>query len=174
MSNKRLYHYKECGLDYIYLANGFTFRRSPRGTEAVHIQDIEGLHKFIGLRIVNEKKALTGPEVRFLRHELGLSQQHLGVVLGVDAQTVARWEKGDSDRVSPAADRLIRLLYRQKIEGNPDICESLQRIAELDEIVGDHIERLLLEDDPEEGWRDAYFRPSSFFRSSNDDPPDFS
>ncbi len=146
------HHYTECGLDDVYLVNGFTVVESSRGN-ATQIEDIEGLHRTIGFILVNEKKALNGKEVRFLRHELGLTQHALGAILGVDAQSVARWEKGDTDRVSPTADRLLRLIYLEKMEGNRAICEPLQRIAELDEMLGAQSEQLLFEDDPEDGWR---------------------
>ncbi len=146
------HHYTESGLDDVYLANGFTIIENPRGP-AIQIEDLEGLHRTIGLFLVNERKALNGKEVRFLRHELALTQHALGAILGVDSQTLARWEKGDTDRVTPTADRLLRLIYLEKIVGNPAICEPLQRIAELDEILGKRAEQLLFEDDPEDGWR---------------------
>jgi putative transcriptional regulator len=146
------YHqYTECGLDDVYLVNGFTVVESPRGS-AIQIENVEGLHRIIGLILVNEKKALSGKEVRFLRHELSLTQQSLGAILGVDAQTIARWEKGETDRVTPAADRLLRLIYLEKVEGNPAICEPLQRISELDESLGEQGD-LLFVDDPDAGWR---------------------
>jgi DNA-binding transcriptional regulator YiaG len=146
------FHYTECGLDDVYLVNGVRRIPTSRG-EAVQIDDIPGLHKAIGLHITSTKKELSGKEIRFLRLELNQTQSSLSVILGIDSQSLARWERGESERVPPAADRLIRLIYREQIEGNPAICKPLQRIAELNEIIGDMAADIEFEDDPEEGWR---------------------
>ncbi len=90
----RKYRYIECGLDNVYLLNGFTIRSTPYG-RAVAIDNIDGLHRTIARFLVREKKELTGKEIRFLRHELKYSQNRLAALLGVTEQTVARWEKGE-------------------------------------------------------------------------------
>ena len=146
------HHYTECGLNNIQLLNGFRWIDGPRG-RALQIDDLEGLHKQIGLTLVHERKALNGKEMRFLRHELELTQQALGTILGVDAQTIARWEKGETERVTPAADRLLRLLFLEKVDGNPAISEALTRIAALDEAPSPAGRPLAFWVDPEDGWR---------------------
>ncbi|HEX4839910.1 MAG TPA: helix-turn-helix domain-containing protein [Rhabdochlamydiaceae bacterium] len=90
------YHYTECGLNNIYLLNGYKFIQTSRG-KAVSIKDIDGLHKAIGLFLATAKKDLSGDEIRFLRHELLLSQLTLARLLGVSEQAVHRWEKGKVD-----------------------------------------------------------------------------
>jgi putative transcriptional regulator len=125
------YHYKESGLDNIYLVNGYEWVKTPRG-KALKIEDVDGLHRAIGLALINEKKSLTGREFRFLRHELNLTQQAVGMMVGVDVQTVGRWER-DECEVHGSAERLIKLLYAEKISENPKISELLGRLAELDE-----------------------------------------
>ncbi len=89
-------HYTDCGLDNIYLSNGFEVEDID-GEEYVTVQNIDGLHQAIGLHIVLEKKAPNGQELRFLRTEMGLSQLDLASKLGVSDQSVARWEKGQTD-----------------------------------------------------------------------------
>ena len=103
-----LHHYRECGLDNIFLLNGFTVRETRHG-RAVSIEDIDGLHRAIGTHLAKEKRMLTGAELRFLRVELGLSQKLLGMLLGKTAQTVARWEKGQS-RIDGTADRMAAVV----------------------------------------------------------------
>ena len=49
------YHYKESGLDNVYLENGFTIHKTPYG-EGVSIQDTAGLHKAIGVWLVEAPK----------------------------------------------------------------------------------------------------------------------
>jgi putative transcriptional regulator len=126
-----MYHYRECGLDDVWLANGYRVEQTPYG-EAVAIEDAQGLHRAIARMIVEKPGKLTGKEFRFLRTELGMSQKKLGEFLGADAQAIARWERGVSDVPGPS-DRLIRVLYRECVEGNAMIRQLVERINSLDE-----------------------------------------
>jgi DNA-binding transcriptional regulator YiaG len=51
---------------------------------------------------------VTGSELRRLRRRLKLSQARFADLMGVTANTVARWER-DEMRMRPAIDRLVRL-----------------------------------------------------------------
>lgn len=124
------YRYRECGLDNVYLLNGFRYTETPHG-KAVHIDRIDSLHRAIGAYLAFEKKALTGKEIRFLRHELGLSQTGLGAALGKSAQSIARWEK-DRCGIDGAAERLLRLIYIEHAGGNEGVREILERLSGLD------------------------------------------
>ena len=53
-----LHHYRECGLDNVFLLNGFTVRETRHG-RAVSIEDIDGLHRTIGTHLAREKRTLT-------------------------------------------------------------------------------------------------------------------
>jgi putative transcriptional regulator len=130
MSRKRL-HYTMCGLDNVFLVNGFKLRSSPYGA-GFSVENIDGLHAAIGKRLIQERKTLSGKEVRFLRHEMDLSQNRLATLLGVDEQTVARWEKGQVN-ISGPADKMIRLLYSEFVGDKADVSRLLDHLAELDE-----------------------------------------
>src|SRR3546814_6244956 len=67
-----MYHYTESGLRNVWLANGYKIR-NVGGEEAVAIHDVDELHRTIG-RNLARKSRLTGAELRFLRKEMGLSQ----------------------------------------------------------------------------------------------------
>lgn len=109
------YRYTECGLDGIYLRSGYTVHKTPYG-EGVSVRNTEDLHKAIGLYLVEHRKALSGKEVRFLRNALDLTQSELAQLLGCDSQTVARWEKEQTE-MPPATDRLLRLLFLEDVAG---------------------------------------------------------
>lgn len=129
------YHYTESGLDNIYLKNGYRINKL-RGEEGTAIENIDGLHRAIGLALVNMPSQLQGSEFRFLRTELELSQAGLGKLFGVDKQTVARWEKGETD--SAQADRLMRLIYAESILGAGSLRKIIQRLADLDDVDHEH------------------------------------
>lgn len=103
------FHYTACGLDDVYLLNGFTIHKTEYGT-GVSIKELDELHRAIGLHLVMHRKALSPKEFRFLRKQLDLTQGELADRLGVDGQTVARYEKGDTGISSPS-DRLLRVIY---------------------------------------------------------------
>ena len=144
---KERHHYRECGLNYIYLANGFSYKETRHG-RTVSIQNMDGLHRAIGTNLIKEKRELTGAEFRFLRNELGVSQQMLGMLLGKTAQTVARWEKAQS-RIDGTADRLVRLLYAEQDGGNENIKNVLRELAVLDELA----EETVCFESSREGWQ---------------------
>ena len=104
--------------------------------------------------LVHERKHLDGKEFRFLRHELNMTQQNLAALLGVDVQSIARWEKQKTEFVPGPAQRVIRLLYSEKVDGNQEICVPLERLAALDEMIADEPE-IDFQQDNDEGWQPA-------------------
>ena len=131
MTNEN-YHYVECGLDYIYLANGFERFDSRRGP-SIAIRDVDALHQEIGRYICTQKRDLSGQEIRFLRRELLMSQTSLAHMLGVKEQTVHRWEAG-KNAMPKAAESILRVLYMEQIKASGDGLRSiLNRIADLED-----------------------------------------
>lgn len=118
-------HYTGCGLRNIYLKSGYRKRKTPYG-DGVSVDDVEGLHRAIALRLVADKPRLSGGELRFLRKELELTQAQLAALLGNDAQSVALWEK--TGRIPKWADLMIRALYREVVEGKAGIVELAERL----------------------------------------------
>lgn len=100
-------HYTACGLDDVYLLNGFTVEHTAYG-DGYAINDIENLHRAIGKHIILQKSMISAKEFKFLRKEMEHTQEELARLLGVSAQQVARYEK---DSVTEMADRLIRVMY---------------------------------------------------------------
>ena len=126
------YHYVECGLDYVYLANGFKRFESPRGPN-VAIRDVDALHQVIGRHICDQMKDLSGKECRFLRREMLMSQASLAQMLGVKEQTVHRWEAGKTT-MPKAAESILRFLYMEQIKASSDgLRSTLKRIADLED-----------------------------------------
>jgi putative transcriptional regulator len=117
-----MYHYRECGLPNVYLLNGYREVETAYG-RGVSIEGVEELHMAIANTLVEEKPSLTGPEVRFIRKLLDLTQSQLAELLGVEDQSVRRWEK--LDHVPKQADHGIRLVFRDLTH------RSMKPLAEL-------------------------------------------
>ncbi len=140
------YHYTECGLDNVYLVNGFDFVESPSGHQVI-IKDIDGLHHASGRILLHHKKDLDGDEIRFLRHEMRMSQAVLARLLDVSEQAINRWERRKSKTPKPA-EALIRFLYAEHIDDTHGVGSMLRNIANLEENVDD---KLLLRE-ANDGW----------------------
>ena len=124
-----MYHYVESGLPNVWLSNGFVVKETAYG-EAVAITDVKGLHDVIGKALAEKPAALTGSEFRFLRKELGLSQESLAEIVGVTGQAVAIWEK--TDKVPTVNDRYLRGLYLEAKTGEADLMAAINSINKLD------------------------------------------
>ena len=139
-----MYHYTETGLQNVWLANGYNVRKTSYG-KSVSIEDAQGLHRAIG-RALAHKSYLTGAEFRFLRKELDLSQHRVADLLGTSEQTVALWEK--RGKIPKTADRIFRAIYLEAVDGNVNIKELIECIADLDR----KVEEKMIFQDTEEGW----------------------
>lgn len=127
------YHYKESGLDNIYLENGYAIHKTAYG-DGISIHDTEGLHCAIGHSLVAMPKRLIGAELRFLRLEMSMTQRRLADVLNSDEQAVRRWEKNRGKPIPGVADRLVRIIYAEYVGGDGKIRDLIDRLTELDEI----------------------------------------
>lgn len=127
------YHYVDSGLDNVWLENGYAIHQTPYG-EGVAIQDSEGLHRAIGAWLIALPKPLNGAELRFIRLELGLTQRDLAAILGATEQSVRRWEKARNRAIHGSADRLLRVLYHDDLDGDGSVRAIVDRLANLDQV----------------------------------------
>jgi DNA-binding transcriptional regulator YiaG len=145
------YHYTECGLDNVWLVgDGVEFVNLPGGRQEVRISDVEGLHREICRLLIQEKKNLTGKELRFLRQEMLLSQSNLAKLLEVAEQTIHRWESGKSD-IPRSADAIVRMIYCQQFDSKSkvNVRECLEKLADLD----DAADSELIAKTSKKGWQ---------------------
>jgi len=138
------YHYKESGLENVYLMNGYTIEEVD-GEEYVSIDSVDELWKAIGLNLVTNKKLLSAKEVRFLRSQMDKTQAEVASVLRVDDQTVARWEKGKVT-LSGTADVAFRMLFLMSKVAQPEgteilvsWLETIKKLIEKDAPVNDAV-----------------------------------
>jgi DNA-binding transcriptional regulator YiaG len=127
---QNLYRYKDCGLDYIYLTNGYEVINDPEFGRAVSIHNLDGLNKAIAKGVIDHVPTFRGQEVRFFRSLLKLSQTEMGILLGCNLRTVQRWEEEKrNDAIPSTADRFLRLFYAAYADGKEaahQVCEYLK------------------------------------------------
>lgn len=134
------------GLRNVWLANGYEQRDTPYGP-SVSYHDLEGLTAAICRAFVAKRGRLAGPEFRYLRLHLQLSQASLGKLLDVTEQTVAGWEK--KGRIPLLADKHLRLLWIERHNGNEPIVRAMQRLNEVERIVQ---QKLVVRESRTKGW----------------------
>ena len=121
--------YRGAGLDGIHLCNGFT-REEVDGEWFTHIEDLQGLHNAIALDLVAREAPLAPKEIRFIRNTMDRTQADVAQAMSVDAQTVARWEKGEHEMPGPA-DKMLRIMFIASIIGPERLLEYIKEVEEL-------------------------------------------
>ena len=130
---KSWFHYTACGLDNVWLANGFTVRATKYG-EGVAIEDVDGLHRLSATSLVEKKGLLAGKEFRFLRVHLGLTQQGLAKLMGgVSENAVSLWERKDT--VPAINDHWLRMLVIAKLKGNTKVADAIERLQTVERLI---------------------------------------
>lgn len=102
------YHYTECGLDNVYLYN-IPVVKDVEGEEVVCIPKVNKLHKIIAEGIVYKKGLLDAKEIKFLRTQLGFTQEDFAKILGKKGLSLGRWERGET-KLDVTTDILIRMV----------------------------------------------------------------
>lgn len=103
------YQYTMCGLDYVYLQNGFRIRETAYGN-GVSIERADSLDRTIAAIVITSHVRLRGQEVRFLRAQMQMSQTELANELGLKRITIARWEGAPNTPIQGTADRALRVI----------------------------------------------------------------
>jgi DNA-binding transcriptional regulator YiaG len=128
-----MYHYTDGGLRNVWLANGYEIKQTPYG-EGVSFHNLDGLTTSICIALTKKAGVLTGIEFRYIRSAgMLLSQPALGKLMGIDGQSVARWEK--TGKVPKWADKLVRLLYLAQAQGNEPISAAVDRVKTVERLI---------------------------------------
>ncbi|TAJ73708.1 MAG: helix-turn-helix domain-containing protein [Phenylobacterium sp.] len=108
------YRYTACGLDNVYLV-GLPVVEDRAGDETITIPCVNQLHALLRSEVANKSTGLDPKEIRFLRTELGMTQAQLAKLVHKDAQTVGRWERGDT-AVDGASETLLRAMTLEALD----------------------------------------------------------
>jgi DNA-binding XRE family transcriptional regulator len=107
------YHYTESGLENVYI-NGLKPVLDDDGDEVITVPYIAALHAEIARGVVTKDGCITGPELRFLRTEMGMTQSELGKLVNNEGQTIGHWERGEFP-VDATAETIIRRLAGERL-----------------------------------------------------------
>ena len=147
-----LYNYTECGLDNVWLKNGFKHETFGEYGIAVAVHDEKNLWQVIGRSIAHQDSRMDGQELRFLRTLLDWTQTDLGRRLGYnDGQIVAKWEKARHEAVPVFADVFVRIAYRERIGEQAMLTRVSTRLLEIMNDVAGRSRRVL-EENPMGQW----------------------
>ena len=105
---------------------------------------MDRLHEALARAIALKPAPLTGPEMRFLRKQLGYGAAKWAALMHVAPETLSRWENGAS-AIGPQSDALARLLHVR-------IREEWTGVF-VEDMVADQVERL---DFAESAAQDVY------------------
>lgn len=146
-------HYTASGLDDVYLMNGFTIEETAYG-RGTAIEGVDALHAALAQHLVIHRKRLSAKEFRFLRRQMDMTQAELAGRLGLDAQTVARYEKGETAISGPAdlALRFVYILWALPPDQRAGVAEALKSLLDTDERVEASPVRFVATGD---GWHEA-------------------
>lgn len=145
--------YDDCGLRNIWLKNGYRYEAIKGHGKCLEITDINGLHRTIAHHLVNYRQRLSGAEIRFLRVEMGMSQNRLADCLGVDEQTISLWERSKR-RPTVAAERMLRLLYLEHADGKTKVAKMIAQWNDTDRQELEEEAKQIFQE-TEDGWRMA-------------------
>ncbi|MCB2186441.1 MAG: helix-turn-helix domain-containing protein [Deltaproteobacteria bacterium] len=103
------HHYIESGLPNVWL-KGVETHSCVCGEEMVGIPRLAQLNSRIGRDLLTKPFLLNGPEIRFLRKNMGVLAKELAELMAVAPETISRWEN-DKQAIEASNDRLLRLIY---------------------------------------------------------------
>jgi putative zinc finger/helix-turn-helix YgiT family protein len=108
-SREQPFHFEGSGLSGVYLV-GIKYYTCECGRVLADIPAIKPLMQLIARDLLHKQGSLTGEEIRFLRKRLGKKQTDFARAIGVEPETLNRYENGKLV-VSEPSDKLIRLIY---------------------------------------------------------------
>lgn len=125
---KKPYKFTECGLNNIILLDIESFNCVHCHEEEILIPFPEKLHRIIAQNLATQSQQLLPEEIRFLRAHLGFSGIGFANTIGVQPETVSRWENG-SAKMSVPHERLLRTLILCEFGPIRDYFETLKDLA---------------------------------------------
>lgn len=127
------YHFTESGLSNVDLV-GVRYFECECGEKLVEIPAIKQLMSLIARHVAMKADALTPPEIRFLRKQLGQRATDFSANIKMEPETLSRMENGKQP-ISKKADSYIRLYYALASK-DPVLLDTMKEA--LDSVLAEH------------------------------------
>jgi putative zinc finger/helix-turn-helix YgiT family protein len=113
----------DIGLDSPIIIDQAEVRRCDHcGDEGVVLKHLDKMLECMAGYIAQKNGGLTPKEIRFLRTQLGYSGEDMAKYMGVEIDTLRRWERGDQ----PMGEVSERLLRTYTLTGKPLLDYSVE------------------------------------------------
>ena len=132
MQEMAMVHYTQCGLDNVWLENGYDTKATAYG-KAVAVHDVDGLHALLAAQVAKNPGPLAGKEFKFLRSWLGMTQETLAGLMGVTEGALSLWERKNT--VPSLNDKMLRLMVLAKTDGNATVRDAIERVNTVHKLV---------------------------------------
>jgi DNA-binding transcriptional regulator YiaG len=97
-----------------------TYKALKDGTPVLSAEQMAELELRAAITVLSEVELVGGAELKFARKAMGLKQTELAEHLGVNAETVSRWETGTDSFKRPVQLAILQLLTEFKEMGRVD------------------------------------------------------
>ncbi len=108
------YRYTECGLDNVIL-EGMLIEADDSGEETYTIPNVNELHRMIAHAVITQKHGMSGRELRFIRTEMGITQEELAALLHATRVSVSRWER-EENPMDSQTEFMVRILAAENLK----------------------------------------------------------
>src|ERR1044071_4930648 len=123
------FHFADSGLSNIYLV-GIRYYTYRDGRIIPEIPAVKQLMQLIARDLIEQETALTGDEIRFLRKRLGQKQVDFARTIGIEAETLSRFENGHQ-KLSETNDKFIRMYYALAALDDANLSELRRPLKQL-------------------------------------------
>lgn len=115
------HHYLESGLDNVYLEKVSAYKCQDCAERFVLVPSPVQLHIVMAISLSFKRELLVGPEIKFMRKEIGMNGKSFAKRIGVAPETLSKWENAEGEQTL-SHDKLIRLAFREMM------CERVHTI----------------------------------------------
>lgn len=127
-----MYHFTECGLDNVWLENGYEEKDTAYG-KAYAVKSVEDLLREIAMQLVRKPGRLSGREFKYLRVHMHLSQAAMAKLQGVTEQNISLWER--RGKVPITNDTMQRLLFLKHASEDQTLRSAFEQIMAVERLV---------------------------------------
>ena len=107
------YRYTASGLDNVII-HGLEVTHDEDGEVIYCIPNINGLHRALTQAILTQETGISPKELRFIRTEMGMTQEVMAEILKVTRVTISRWETG-KEQIDHNAEFVLRMIAAERL-----------------------------------------------------------